>query len=148
MSDIQVKALLDIVNKKKAEIAALEVKSNWVTNCAFKYNVNNHDLINVQTANHNIQTRSTEEVIDILVFLLNLESNHNKACEILGLDTKFIYLGYTLDEWTTDLKTRLSRLSISTKKAELATLEKRLNNLMSADLKTQLELDEITKLLQ
>jgi hypothetical protein len=47
----------------------------------------------------------------------------------------------------TDLKTRLSRLSISTKKSELATLEKRLNNLMSADLKTQLELNEITKLL-
>jgi hypothetical protein len=37
MSDIQVTALLDIVNKKKAEIAALEVKPNWVTNCAFKY---------------------------------------------------------------------------------------------------------------
>jgi hypothetical protein len=37
MSDIQVTALLDIVNKKKAEITALEVKPNWVTNCAFKY---------------------------------------------------------------------------------------------------------------
>jgi hypothetical protein len=72
---------------------------------------------------------------------------HTRATEILGLDNKFTYLGYTLNEWTIDLKTRLSRLSISTKKSELATLEKRLNNLMSADLKTQLELDEITKLL-
>lgn len=140
MSDIQVKALLDIVNKKKAEIAALEVKPNWVTNCAFSYFKKSQDI-------HNIQTANEGQLIDILVFLLNLESNHNKACEILGLDTKFIYLGYTLDEWTTDLKTRLSRLSISTKKSELATLEKRLNNLMSVDLKTQLELDEITKLL-
>lgn len=141
MSDIQVKALLDIVNKKKAEIAALEVKPNWVTNCAFKWFVDVTTVINIQTINE-------QQILDILVFLLNKEVMHSRATEILGLDTKFTYLGYTLDEWTTDLKTRLSRLSISTKKAELTTLEKRLNNLMSADLKTQLELDEITKLLQ
>jgi hypothetical protein len=140
MSDIKVQELLDIVNKKKAEIAALEVKPNWVTNCAFKWFVDANAIVNIQTANE-------QQILDILVFLLNKEVMHTRATEILGLDNKFTYLGYTLNEWTIDLKTRLSRLSISTKKSELATLEKRLNNLMSADFKTQLELDEITKLL-
>ena len=140
MSDIQVTALLDIVNKKKAEITALEVKPNWVTNCTFKWFVDNSTVVNIQTIKE-------QQILDILVCLLNKEVMHTRATEILGLDLKFTYLGYTLDEWTTDLKTRLSRLSISTKKAELATLEERLNNLMSADLKTQLELNEITKLL-
>jgi hypothetical protein len=141
MSDIQVTALLDIVNKKKAEIAALEVKPNWVTNCVFKYNINNNDLINVQTANQ-------KQLIDILIFLLRYEHFHKEACNRLGVTDECTWLGYSVSQWETDLKTRLSRLIISTKKIELDTLEKRLNNLMSADLKTQLELDEITKLLK
>ena len=143
MSDIQVKALLDIVNKKKAEITAFPPTSyslNWVTNCVFKYNINNNDLINVQTANQ-------KQLIDILIFLLRYEHFHKEACNRLGITDECVWLGYSVNQWETDLKTRLSRLSISTKKSELATLEKRLNNLMSADLKTQLELNEITKLL-
>ena len=140
MSDIQVTALLDIVNKKKAEITALEVKPNWVTNCAFKY-------IEFKSEVVNIQTTTQKELINILVFLLRYEHFHKEACNRLGITDECVWLGYSVNQWETDLKTRLSRLSISTKKAELATLEKRLNNLMSADLKTQLELNEITKLL-
>ena len=143
MSDIQVKELLDIVNKKKTEITAFPPTSyslNWVTNCVFKYNINNNDLINVQTANQ-------KQLIDILIFLLRYEHFHKEACNRLGVTDECTWLGYSVSQWETDLKTRLSRLIISTKKSELATLEKRLNNLMSADLKTQLELNEITKLL-
>jgi hypothetical protein len=73
MSDIQVTALLDIVNKKKAEIAALEVKPNWVTNCAFKYFECKSEVVNIQTT-------TLKELINILVFLLRYEeSSHNRS---------------------------------------------------------------------
>ena len=135
--DEQVQALLKIIQEKRAEIAKIE-KPSWETNCAFRYNPNSAALdANIQTVT------KIPELVNIAAFLLEKESFHNKANETLGTDVKFKWLGYSLNEWMADIKTRLSKVEISKKRDELDKLEKRLGSLISPELRNQMELDDI-----
>lgn len=140
--DEQVQALFKIVQAKKAEIAKTE-KPSWETNCAFRYNPNSASL------DANIQTISkASELVGIAAFLIEKEAAFQKANKILGTDIQFKWLGFSLDAWMTDIKTRLNKVEISKKKEELEKLETRLNSLISPELRNQMELDEITAMLK
>ncbi len=138
--DEQVKQLFKVVQQKKAEIAKAE-RPNWLTNCSFSYVKDTSAKINFQVLN------DVEELVTILAFLLKQEDAFNAANEILGTNITFKWLGFTLADWQADISTRINKIQISKKKKELETLEVRLNGLVSKEMRDQMELDEITKLL-
>ena len=55
----------------------------------------------------------------------------------------FEWTGFPVKDWLEDIKTRIDKLQIQSKKAKLETLEKRLNKIVSPELRAQMELDAI-----
>ncbi len=139
--DEQVQELFKIVQEKKSAILKAE-KPNWQTNCSFGFDKNS-------SARQNIQVVSDmDELTEMFAFLLRREEYHNKASIELGVDSKFKWMGFTLDQWKSDIQTRIDKIQISKKKQELEQLESRLNSLISPDLRAEMELSEIAKILK
>lgn len=138
--DIQVQALFKIVQQKKAEIAKAE-KPNWQTNSSFSFYRNGSDRINIQTVS------DIEVLIDALACLKQYEKFYAESAKQLGVESTFKWLGFTLEQWESDFQTRVNKIQISAKKKEFEMLEGKLNALISPELKAQMELDEITKML-
>ena len=135
-TDDQVQKLFKVVQAKKEEIQKAE-KPNWLTNCSFGYD---------DEKRYNIQVVSkVSELVSMLAFLLNRSKTFDEAAAILGANTDFSWMGFSLEEWMSDLKTRITKIQISQKKKELEVLEARLSKLISPELRAQLELEEITK---
>lgn len=135
-----VQDLFKVVQTKKDEIAKAE-KPNWETNCAFGFYPETSQRINLQVMS------DVADLVNILAFLIEKHKNFDAAQEILGTNLKFKWLGFTFDQWKSDIKTRLDKIQISMKKRELNELEARLDKLVSPELKQQMELEEIKKLL-
>lgn len=126
------------VQRKKAEVESLSNKPNWVTNCAFKYDSTSSEVINIQTVN------KIDTLIHIVGWLSYQEEMYNKGIKLLNLPEKpFLFLGYTVDQWITDITTRVDRLSIVDKKKELNELDTRLKKILPPDFERQLELEAI-----
>ena len=138
--DKLVQELFNVVQEKKAAIAKAE-KPNWETNCAFRYNKDSSASINLQVCSDG------EELVNILGFLIEKKNAFESAQKILGTSFKFKWSGFSFEDWSSDLKTRLDKIEISIKKKELEMLEGRLNGLVSKEMREQLELDEIKKML-
>jgi hypothetical protein len=133
--------LIKEVKIRKAEIAKLD-KPNWQTNCAFSYT--DGDLsksINIQVES-NIKT-----LIDIASFVLSKESDYIKTVDLLKVESipHFTWQGFTALSWFEDIKTRINKLQIVSKKKKLELLENRLNAIISPELKAQMELDAIAE---
>jgi hypothetical protein len=139
-TDKVVQQLFEVVQKKKAEIAKAE-KPNWTTNCAFRYNKDSSASTNIQVC------ADVEELIGMLGFLIEKQNAFNAAQEILGTTHKFKWGGFSVEDWTNDISTRINKIQIGNKKKELEALEARLDKLVSPELKAQMELAEISKLL-
>ena len=63
----------------------------------------------------------------------------------LKIKSKIYYLGFQVNEWFTDIKTRLDKIQISEKKKNLSKLESRLNLLISKEMRDNIELEKIKK---
>jgi len=135
--DKLVQDLFNEVQTRKAEIAKAE-KPNWETNCAFRYNEDSSASINLQVVGE------TSKLVQILAFLCNMKNAHTEAEEILGVTSKFKYLGYTFEAWVSDIKTRVAKIEITKKKEYLKELEDELISI-SPEFKKKLRLDEIAK---
>ena len=128
--------LIKEVNKQKAEIAQLE-KPNWITNCSFDYK-NGKSPINLHVES------DVATLVLIAGFLINRDKYYREANVLLGVDAPpFKYDGFSVKEWTSDIKTRINKIQITTKRQRLETLESRLNAIISPELRTQLELEAI-----
>ena len=138
--DEQVQKLFAIVQAKKEEISKAE-KPNWETNGTFGYDKYSASRINIHV------TSDIEELVSILGHVIEKEKSFQSAQSILGTDATFKWMGFTLKEWQYDIQTRINKIQIKKKKDELETLERRLDSLVSPELKRQMELDEITKML-
>ena len=138
--DKQVQELFAIVQEKKAEISKAE-RPNWLTNCSFRYNKNSSESTNLQVC------VDINELVSILAFVKEKSNSFNEAAKELGVKNEFNWFGFTYDEWKSDIKTRIIKIQITTKKKELELLEARLDKLISPELKAKLEIDEIKKLL-
>lgn len=143
-TDSKIKQLFEVVKAKKLEISQAE-KPNWETNCAFNYSRNSGDTNN--RVNINV-VQDINELISILAFLFVQKEAWEKAVQVFGVKTAFSWHGYSFEQWQGDLVSRSNKIRISEKKKELSTLEARLNAILSPELKAQLELEEITKLLE
>lgn len=138
--DKLVQELFKVVQEKKSAIAKAE-KPSWATNCAFRYNEDSSASINIQVC------ADVEKFVHMLAFLIDKKRSFDEAQKILGTSVKFKWSGFSFEDWQSDIKTRIDKIEISNKKKELELLEGRLDKLVSPELKAQMELDEISKLL-
>jgi hypothetical protein len=140
-SNKQIVELYRLVQAKKAEIVKLTSKPNWFTHCTFNYPYPSPN------SSLNLRTQNKETLINITKLLLREQKEYEAALEILELPKEeFLYQGYTVEQWLIDIKTVLGKLTLESKKAELKILEDRLNPILPADFKVQLELEELTQL--
>lgn len=135
-----VQELLDVIEEKKSEISKAE-RPNWITNGSFKYAKGSTESFNLQTIT------DINVFINALAFLIDREKSFNEASERLGVEDKFTWFGYSVEDWQTDFKTRITKIQIVSKRKELEVLESRLNKLISPELRKAMELEEITKAL-
>jgi len=140
--DQKVKQLFDLVQTKKAAIAKAE-KPNWNTSGLFRFVANStHESINIQTAT------DARKLVEILAFLKGRERDYVDAADDLGVSYDFSWLGFTTEEWTADLYTRVNQINLQAKRKELSDLESRLSGLISPELKAAMELEAIEELLK
>lgn len=138
VNQAQVQELLDIVKTQKAELNKAE-KPNWVTNCSFSYDKNSGNRINIRTVS------TVHELINMLGYLIGLNKNLIEAKQILGVEAELEWLGFSFDDWTSDIKSRVSQLQINEKKEKLLHNEARLQLLVSQQTKDEQELAELMK---
>lgn len=139
-TDKKVRELYDKVQAKKDEIKKAE-RPNWVTNCAFNFDPRASGVNTMA----NIQTVSdTSELVRMLGFLAVQKAAYETAAKELEVKSPFKWGGYSYDDWRTDFKTRIAKIKITDKKKELENLEKRLDAILSPELKAQFELEKIT----
>jgi hypothetical protein len=83
----------------------------------------------------------------MFAFVIDRKEKSESSAKELGVEYKFSWLGFTADEWKNDFVTRVNQISIQEKRKELAEIESRLNAIISPDLRAQMELEAISKLL-
>ena len=137
----QVQELLGIVKAQKAEISKAE-KPSWQTNCSFGYEKGTSNRTNIRTVT------DVNELTHMLAHLLGNEKDFVEANNRLGGGATFEWLGFTLEEWESDLKTRVSQIQLVKRKQTLEETEARLDKLVSKSVKDQLELASILKTLK
>jgi len=135
-----IQELFEVVKQKKSEIAKAE-KPKWETNCSFSYQEGNSDRMNIQTIS------DVNTLLRILGHLLLQNNGFIQAVDLTGATAKFKYQGFTLAEWQSDIQTRINKIEISKKKAELDDLEKRLDKLVSPEVREAMELADIQNIL-
>ena len=139
--DAKVQKLIEEVKKRRASISKTE-KSTWITNGSFRYFEHSTE------GSFNLQVVTDEVVFaKALAFLIDREGAFEEACKRLDVKGNFAWLGYLVADWESDFKTRLAKVRLNSEKKKLSALEKQLESLMSDELKTDMQLAEIEKLL-
>jgi len=141
------KAVLELlvkVEEKKEEIKKLKSRPQWLTNCSFSKNPDITDPVK----RVNIQIQSAEVLVDFYAYLLEREEFLTRAAEELGIEADLTHLGCKIADWKADFKTRINQLSIEKKQAELDALDKRVNKLVSAEQRREMELQAIQEMLK
>lgn len=133
--DEKISSLLLVIEKKKKEISDTE-RPSWKTNSFFYYYDKN---INIKTIN------TTEEIQNLLSYLIREYQSWKEASLILNSSLVFTNNNFRYQDWVDDLTCRYNQITIAEKRKELNCLEKRLNNLMSDDLKRAKEINEIER---
>ncbi len=131
--------LIALVSRQKAEIALAE-KPQYRTNCSFTYiegNMNSATNIRVES--------DVKNLVLMVAFLQEKETGYQRAISTLGVDEApaFSWNGFSVTDWVTDIRTRINNIQIGTKKKKLEALEARLNNIVSPQLRAELELKAI-----
>lgn len=132
--------LIDEVRRRKIEIAKLGKQIPWNTNCSFSYSVDGAaPRINLHTA------QDVRQLVLIAGFLWEKHNSYNQMIAQLTLETRveFEWQGFSYADWVADINSRISQLELSTKKAKLEALEKRLQAVISPELRRKMELEEI-----
>ncbi len=140
-TDEKVKELFNSVQEKKLAIEKAE-RPCWKTSGNFGFSANSaHDRVSIPTVT------DARKIVEMFAFLIERKDKSELAASQLGVDFKFTWLGFTVDEWKDDFQTRVDQISIQAKRKELAEIESRLNAIISPELKAQMELEAISKLL-
>ena len=139
--DKKIQKLFDKVQEKKEEIKKAE-KPNWKTNSTFGFDPSSSKRTNLQVVG------DVKILVGILSFLYEKSDNFDKASKKLGVDGEFEWMGFPLSDWEEDLTTRVNKIQITKKKAELEKIETTLDRLISPERRREMELEAIEKLLE
>lgn len=139
-ADDKTLALIAEIKKQKAEIAKVD-RPSWRTNCSFPFQEGSSSTVNIQVVS------SVKDIIGIGALLLERKTHFERSALMLGVESPpdFTWSGFSLEDWMEDLKLRITKIQIATKRKKLEVLEERLNKIISPELRAQMELDDITK---
>ena len=139
MSDKKTIELIQEVRRQKREIEKAE-KPNWLTNCSFSYSEGSDSA---KTVNLH-QESNVRNLVMLVAFLLEREKSYKTAIAELKVDClAFSWGGFSTADWIADVKTRIAKIQIASKRKKLEVLEGRLNNVISPELRAQMELEDI-----
>lgn len=138
--DEQVKLLFASLQAKKAEIAAAD-RPQYITGGSFRYSESVGNTIDIVSA------RDERKLAEIAGFLEERQHFYAIGAEKLGVKADFTWLGFTVEEWLKDLKTRVTILQIAKRRAELIALETRVNAVVTPELRRQMEMEALQAIL-
>ena len=132
--------LIEKINDLKAEIAAAQ-KPNWKTNRTFSY---------FECGSPNVINLAVETDIRVLVsiaaFLVEKEASYCRVALRFNIEAPpFMWLGFSVEDWVDDIKTRIAKIQISSRQKKFEMLEERLNKIISPELRAKMELEAISK---
>lgn len=141
--DEQILKLMEQVKERKKEIETIE-SPGWKTNCSFSYNEHPSSAVNLHTITE------ARTLVMIAAFLMEKKKTYEAAAYALGVPDigEFTWQNYTVTAWIEDVSKRLKKLQLSEKRTQLEQLEKRLDAIISPELRAQMELEAIAQALQ
>lgn len=125
---------LKVLIEEKKKVLKKSKQFSPITNCS----------IELDGTRYNIHVLSKEKLITLAV---KLQSYMTAAKELELLDV-YIISGYRVEEWISDIKSKLDVLIQREEEKKLKFMENKLNKLLSEDKKTELELSEIENILK
>ena len=138
-NDERILELKKQIEAKKEKLGKIK-RFSPITNC----------LIGLEGQRYNINVLPKEDLKLLLVKLngyyismTSYNSNENKDYKIESLTIG----GYEITDWINDIESKLILLSQKEEERGLKTMEDKLTQLLSEDKQTELEIDEIAKLL-
>jgi len=131
-------ALFTQLELKKAEVA-LGKKPVYFIGAPFRYTEGVSNQIDISVA------RDERKLIEIVGFLKERARSYDEAAAELGCESKFTWLGFSVDEWKADCQMRVNVLQIDKKVKELAALEIRINKVVPQDIRDARELAALQK---
>lgn len=133
-NDERILVLKKQIEDKKNELGK-QPRFSPVTTCLFMHNgtrVNIHALTSIKDINY-------------YLVIFNL---YAMSAGDLGIDNAdFEIDGFSVLDWMNDLNNKKAVIEYAAKKAQLTTMEKKLDKLLSDDKKTELEIEAIANLL-
>jgi len=140
-NDVLIKELMQKVEEQKASLGPRE-KVAWETNGIFKFDSEvSGNFFNLNTVT------DSETLAKALGFLILQEEGFLRACNRFGITSKYKWGGYTVEEWEKDFQTRIKVIQYDKKKKQLDETKKKLAALVSEEARTEMELEDIKKLL-
>ena len=132
MNDSKIIELKKQIQEKREKLDSIK-KFSPITNCSIEFN----------SIRFNIQATPKEQLIMLLVKLNSLKLSALN----LELD-EFTISGYKIEDWISDIKSKLDILSRKDEERKLKAMEDKLNDLLSNEKKVELEIDEIANSLK
>jgi len=138
-NDEAIKALLTKVEEQTAALGN-RPRGTWRTNGVFKFSKDDYFNINVEC--------SLSRFADAAGFLLQKANSRLGGAQAIGiLDTMFFWDSYSVEDWISDFKTRVSIISYNDRKKVLDATKAKLHGLVSEEARTEMELEQISKTL-
>lgn len=137
-NDGVIKELLEKVENQKKELG-IRPKVALITNGIFRRDGSNFFNINTVT--------DYALLAGALGFLSCQEDYFDRACKRLGVKAEFKWDGYKTVEWEEDFQTRIKTIEWDKRKKTLEATQDKLKTLVSEEAKTEMELEDIKKIL-
>ena len=140
--DQETREMMALVRERKTEIRNLE-RPRYATTMTFSPSEGKNapaDSVNLHTVT------SREALMKIAGQLCQIREGFSRAGELMGgVVPSLTWQGYPIEAWLGDLKTRLEVVQLAEKRQRLEVLEKRLDAIVSPELRRQMEIEEIRK---
>ncbi|RTK96654.1 MAG: hypothetical protein EKK64_03455 [Neisseriaceae bacterium] len=140
-SDKKILALLEEIKSQTEEISKAESRPVWKTTCRFSV-----DGPDTQGGELNLHVENNiSKLIYIASFLREKERAYNETSKLLKVlkAPAFMWGGFPVSDWLEDIQTKINKVQINEKKKKLDSLQKRLVQITSQELKAKMELDLI-----
>lgn len=125
-NDTAILKLKAAVDEKKADLK-LSQRFSPITNCSLELH---GERINLQVLS---ESQATMVLITMNTYLISAVD--------LGLENEYLFSGYLLEDWITDLKGKLAYLNRASEGRKLKVMENKLQELLSSEKRVELELE-------
>lgn len=136
--DKKVQELVDIVEAKKAKIEKLE-RPQYKTNLSLPIGFLETERINLQIVNDPVQ------LMKYLAYLWSQSVAFNTLCAQHDFKLKYIVGGFPVEDWQSDILTRINVVNIKSEKEDLKKKEELLSSLLSPEEIRRIKIERLEK---